>query len=229
MPPHDDEHSSQPSSHKTPKAVLPAWNWPGAEVLDPLYKINECCLRVLKLLAQGKLSGNSAAEPFARVTVHRDLWLALDERALRRAAQAPVLLVDIHFQNVDWYNWAKTHGAKSAKSPNARAAFPVTRARELMEMTMMLAWHTARAELPTATQILGIGRAVAERIARLDPLDVQRIAKGHFRELKPRWEENLNFWQTLLLAALKDDETSLFDAYQEGTQLLFTDVLPGVR
>ena len=84
-------------------------------------------------------------------------------------------------------------------------------------------------ELPTATQILGIGRAVAERIASLDPLDVQRIAKAHFRELKPRWEENLNFWQTLLLAALKDDEASLFDAYQEGTQLLFTDVLPGVR
>jgi hypothetical protein len=98
-----------------------------------------------------------------------------------------------------------------------------------MVETLLLAWHTARSDRPTATLLLGIAPAVAARIADLSSRDVRRIAAEHRRELKLRFEGNAKFWQRLMLAARGGDAQTLVQVYREGIQLLATEVLPGVR
>ena len=228
MGPDDDQLSIDPKRAEIGSGSLPAWKWTGAEIPRLLHEINESCLAALQKLAQGDIKGVPASAIFECVNLHRQLWLDLGEPALRRAARAPCLLVDVHFQSKEWWRWARSHGAKPVKGVPA-ATFPPKAARELMTETLVLAWHTARSDRPTATLLLGIAPEVAGWIAALGSRDVRRIAAEHCRELRPRFEGNLKFWQDLLLAACSGDAESLSHAYCEGIQLLATEVLPGVR
>lgn len=228
MVPNDDEHSSQPTGSEKPKATLPAWKWT-ARALEHLYEINECCLDTLRTLAASTVLEDSAAVAFECVKVHRDLWLASDERALRRAARIPVLLVDVHWQSEEWWPWAKGHGAISVMGALGTASFPPERALELMDMALRLARDAARWDRPTATQVLGIRPAVVAQIDSFGNSDVRRITAEQFREVRPRWENEVKFWGKLLLGALGDNEKSLGHAYRDGIQLLTAEVLSGLR
>lgn len=225
----NDDHLSNDLKHvEIGTGFLPAWKWTGADVPELLYEINESCLAALQKGAQGYVK-DPASHPFNIVKLHQHLWLDLNELALRRAARVPCLLVDVHFQSEEWWRWARSHRAKSSKSERALAAFAPKVARNLMVETLVLAWHTARSDRPTATLLLGIAPVVADRIAELSSRDVRRIAAEHCRELKPRFEGNGIFWQRLLLAARSGDAQTLVQVYREGIQLLATEVLPGVR
>jgi hypothetical protein len=228
MEPNDDERSHGPADGEIKAGTLPAWRWTGAEALELVCEINECCLVALRTMAEGHLQGTGAGDPFDIVKMHQDLWLGLDEHALRRAARVPCLLVSVHFHSEEWWPWARSHRATAVQSGPAVASFPETVAREIMKDTLDIAWHTARADRPTATVLLGIVPAVAARIAALSRGDARRIAAEHWRELRPRFEENLTFWQNLLLAAPTGDAQSLSHAYWEAIQVLGTEVLPGI-
>ncbi|SRR5258706_15084853 len=228
MVPNDDQLSIDPKSAEISSGSLPAWKWTGADVPELLYPLNESYLVALQKGARAYVKEVPPGNPFDIVKLHKHLWLDLDELSLRRAARIPCLLVDVHWQNEEWWRWAKGHRAKSSKGAPTTAAFPPKAARELMVETLVLAWHTARSDRPTATLLLGIAPAVAARIADFGSRDVRRIAAEHCRELRPRFEGNLKFWQKLLLAARSGDAESLSQVYREGIQLLATEVLPGV-
>ena len=228
MGPNDDQLSIDPKRVEIGSGSLPEWKWTGAEIPKLVHELNESCLAALQKLAQGDIKRTPAGGIFECVNLQRQLWLELGELALRRAAGAPCLLVDVHFQSEEWWRWAASHRAKPFKGM-ASATFPPKAARELMTETLVLAWHTARSDRPTATLLLGIAPAVAGWIASLGSRDVRRIAAEHCRELRPRFEGNLKFWQDLLLAACSGDAESLSHTYCEGIQLLATEVLPGVR
>lgn len=228
MGPSDDQLSIDPKRVEIGSGSLPTWKWTGAEIPKLLHELNESCLAALQKLAQGDIKRTHAGGIFECVNLHRQLWLNLGELALRRAAGAPCLLVDAHFQSEEWWRWAASHRAKSPKGVSS-ATFPPKVARELMTETLVLAWHTARSDRPTATLLLGIAPAVADWIAALGSRDVRRIAAEHCGELRPRFEGNLKFWQDLLLAACSGDAEFLSYTYCEGIQLLATEVLPGVR
>jgi hypothetical protein len=226
MGPDDDQRTIDPKRGEIGSGSLPAWKWTGAEIPQLLHDLNESCLAALQKLAQGDFTPPGGI--FECVNLHRQLWLDLDELSLQRAARAPCLLVDVHFQSEEWWRWARGHRAMSFKGVPS-ATFPPKAARELMTETLVLAWHTARSDRPTATLLLGISPAVTGRIAALSSRDVRRIAAEHCRELRPRFEGNFKFWQNLLLAACSGDAEFLSHTYCEGIQLLATEVLPGVR
>jgi hypothetical protein len=227
MAPNDDEPSREPTNSEINPGPLPAWRWTGAAAWDLVFEINERSLAALRTMAEGHPQ-EAAGDPFDIVRVHKDLWLGLNDSALRRAARVPCLLVGVHFQDEEWWPWSRSHRALSLPDRPVVASFPATIAREIMEDTLDIAWHTARSDRPTATVLLGIAPGVAARIAALSRGDTRRIAAEHWGELRPRFEGNLTFWQNLLIAALKDEADSMAHTYWEAIQVLGTEVLAGI-
>jgi hypothetical protein len=112
------------------------FEWKGTEALKRVHALNERCLEVLAHLA------HTARD---RVTVdiinrHRAPWRGLDAAARKRAAQAPFLLVDVHFQSDDWWHWAKNPRSTQRRTAVSPSSFPPKSADELMRETLMLAW-----------------------------------------------------------------------------------------
>jgi hypothetical protein len=204
---------------------LPAWKWTGAETLDFVYALNERCLHVLRRQVIEEGQRFPECDALDVVTACQELWFGLDESALRSAAKCPFLLIDMRFENENW--WREV--GDGANSPDAKnsdpSVFPAETARELSAETLTLAWHTARLDQRIASQALGLAPGVVGIIASLGPREVQRIAARHSHQLRPRWESNPPFWEQLLRTAVGGNAASLSEFHLHGLQLLGGDLL----
>ena len=81
-----------------PCNTLPAHRWLRTRALKDVCQLNEYLLEVLSVLAA--LGRPTSLDV---VTRHADLWRLLDATARRRAAQIPVLLLDLNFQDETWW------------------------------------------------------------------------------------------------------------------------------
>lgn len=198
------------------------FTWRGEPALRRVQALNARCLEVMVLLARGERE--LTALPI--VDGHRGLWRALNESARTLAARTPFLLMDVHFQDAEWWRWAKDSRNNRRRKIVLRAAFAGKTADELMRETLMLAWSTVALDRVAATVLFGMTPAVSSTIAELDPQDVEHIAARHSRHLRPRWEDFPEFWCKLLTAAKDEDEAALHEAHLHGIQLLGGELLP---
>lgn len=196
--------------------------WRGGQALRRVHALNERCLELLAQVARTDRQQVS----LAIVNQHRGLWRGLSATARKRAARTPFLLVDVHFQDADWWRSAKDHRAGRRSKMVLHSAFTGKIAGELMRETLMLAWSTVAFERRAASILFGMTPAVGSIIVELGPQDVERIAARHSRYLQPRWEDFPAFWGKLLAAARDGDEEELHEIYLHGMQLIGSDLLP---
>jgi len=205
-----------------PTSNASEFTWKGAHALRRVYALNDRCLELLVQLARTERTRLN----LAIVNQHRSLWRSLSASARRRAALTPYLLVDVHFQDVDWWRWAKAPRAGGRRGVISQPAFSGKVAAELMRETLMLAWSTVVLDRGTAGVLLGMTPGVSEIIAALGPQDVERTIARHNRHLRPRWEDFPAFWGRLLEAAQKGDEEALLEVRLYGLQLIGSELLP---
>lgn len=208
------------SSHSPP--ATSEFTWKGAEALGRVHALNERCLELLTQLARADRPQIS----LAIVNQHRSLWRGLSATSRKRAACTPFLLVDLHFQDADWWRSAKDPRPSRRRKAVLHAAFTGKIAAELMRETLMLAWSTVAFDRGAASIMLGMTPAVSGIIAELGPQDVERIAGRHSAYLQPRWEDFPAFWGKLLAAAREGDEEALHEICLHGVQLIGSEMLP---
>jgi hypothetical protein len=210
-------------ANKTPdRSTESEFQWKGAHALSRVYALNERCLELIAQVARMERTRCH----LAIVNQHRSLWRSLSVAASKRAARTPYLLIDVHFQDVDWWRWAKAPRTSGRRGVPLKPAFSGRIASELMREALMLAWSTVAMNRGTASILLGMTSTVSDIIAALGPQDVERITARHSRHLRPRWEDFPAFWGRLLSAARGDDEHALHEVRLHGMQLIGSELLP---
>jgi hypothetical protein len=202
-----------------------AWKWTGAETLDFVHALNERCLQVLGHRVNTEGRALFQCEAFEIVRACQELWLQLDEAAVRRAAKSPVLLLDVRFDSLAWWRESHSEGTNGQKDVNPSGSFPADVARELTAETLTLAWHATRSDAHVASIALGLSPGIAGIIAGLTPREVQRIAVRQAHQLRPRWESNLEFWEQLLRTAIEGRLEYLSEFHLQSLELLGNDLL----
>ena len=168
--------------------------------LAPIYEINERCIQ---LLVEAARSEHDPAPGL--VVALRTQLLRLSPEMRTRAAERPLLLVDMGFRDPGWWKDARRAPLRASRTPIAQNAFPARASMHLARSTLVLAWHSVRADPIAAGLRLGICHPVADLIASLTLTDLDRIAEKRFRRLRPRWEERPALWRQLLLSVDSND------------------------
>lgn len=216
--------SNESRDERTAGSELDAseFKWKGVQALRRVHDLNERCIELLTQLARTE----RGQIHLAIVSQHRPLWRTLSPTARRRAALAPYLLLDVHFQDAEWWRWARGARGGARRGIVAPPAFSGKVAAELMRETIMLAWSTAAFGRGAASVVLGMAPPVCDIIAELGPQDAERVAARHSRHLRPRWEDFPAFWGSLLSVAQQGDEHALHEVRLHGLQLLGSELLP---
>jgi len=145
--------------------------WSGIHVLKLVHELNDRCLAELAQLAQSDRSPR-AAEFFGQ---YRDDWRSLDAGARQEAARFPFLLLDIRFQDEEWWRMAPDPRSEGTPSNPGPSFFPPEPAGELIRETLVLAWHTVLSNRGAAMLLLGMSPAVCSRVAGLGLQHIERI------------------------------------------------------
>jgi hypothetical protein len=211
--------SGEPPWNERPENALPV-------ALPALWEINERCLELLRNGARGE---GSAAQGFGgplRARLRRST-----KEIRRRAAERKFLLLDMEFQNEEWWRTARTLIPKRFKETSWPECFPQGSAVPLARATLSLAWHSLRtaAWVPTSGVVLGMSRGVAEVMRELQLWEIDRIAEQRYRHLQPRWRDRPGFWGELLVAAESTDLEGMKNVELHGLQLLVGELLAGSR
>lgn len=154
--------------------------------------LNERCLELMVRLAKSEGIPIPAA-----VSSNRALWRGLDSSARQRAANHPVLLVDIAFADAAWWRWA-AYNRVAERKPSAPGFLPPRVASELMRETMTLAWIIAREDRGLATALCGMAPSVARIFCSFGPTDVDRLSTRYHRHVRLRFDEHPLYWRMYL-------------------------------
>jgi hypothetical protein len=203
-------------------ASLRSQPWSGIHVLKLIRELNDRCLAELAQLAQSDQSPR-ASEFFGR---HRGDWRSLDAYARREAARFPFLLLDIHFQDEEWWRSAAAPPSEGITSNPLPSFFPPKPAGQLIRETLVLAWHTVLSNRGAAMVLLGMSPAVCGRVAELGLQNIEHITARDSAHIHPRWEHLPSFWGQLLTAARGGDSEFLYDLHLHGFQLFGGALMP---
>ena len=204
-----------------PQSVGAASAAGGGFSLTSIHEVNERCLELLAYAARSE-----RIPPYSLLYPIRDLFLEMTPELRKRAAARAFLLVDFEFRNLEWWTAIRKYPEKQFRGTAWRNPFPRRSAVPLTRATLMLAWQVIRADIRTATVILGIADEVAQIIGNLQLTELDRIADRRHRHLEPRWGDRPAVWRSLLSSAAAPDAPAMkrVDAY--GLQLLAGDLVP---
>jgi hypothetical protein len=189
--------------------------WLGATTLDSLTELNEIALALL---------AEQAVAPGVPGPLLREVaaaWGGLDAEARRRAAACPYLLLDAGF--ADRERWRPPAAGESGRSFGA-AFFSVPGTVEVARLTLIFAWHLARAQSIAARVLLGVPPACVALIAALTLRQIHALAERHPHWLRPRWPSRREWWRALLAAAASGEPRALERVRLHGLTLLATGV-----
>lgn len=122
-------------------------------------------------------------------------WSKTDSRALERAAACPILLLDLNFQRVDWWEQA-VRGSIPHRPSGGGTWFSSEDARPLVQEILTEAWSIGRSMPRAANLIFGMAPAVTAAIASLGAAEIDRIAVECIPYLRPRWLDRPTFGST---------------------------------
>jgi hypothetical protein len=186
---------------------------------QPVYAINGRCLELLVRAANSRTVG----PPSLVTQLRRDLQGTSPE-ARSRAATRPVLLVDMQFCSLPWWELALSPSGRLRNARPGGASFSGRAGAQLARATLMLAWHTTRSQRESAL-LLGITPKVADVIASLSPIQIDELVERQLGWLRPRWEDRPAIWRALLSSARTVNPRSAREFAVYTVQLLTADLL----
>jgi hypothetical protein len=188
--------------------------WRSARVLDAVCQINQHLVSVLiELSRHGDVST-------AVVAQNVDTLRCLEVSACMRAARIPVLLLDLHFQDEEWWrNAARPSGEYRATTAGA-AGLPTKFAAELTRESLIVAWLAVHQARRSASLLFGMSDSVASLLGELTPPALIQIAERSSHELRIRWHTKPDFWRRLLAAGQSGEAVELSEIHLLGLQLL---------
>ena len=181
------------------------------------YEVNARCLELL-----GHRAG-SASPPMGLTAELRELEVLLDPVVRTRLAARPYLLVNMRFQDESW--WQAARRAPKARASPHQDVFPRGAAIKLARAVLILAWNGLRSNPAPASVLYGISAPVARVIVHLTLDDIEEIARRHFRQVKPRWDDRPAVWQDLILAARAEKASPMSACNLHALQLLTGELL----
>lgn len=195
-------------------------NWLNERTLRPIREVNALFLDLLQQCS--KASGRSAiVNPPLDAGVLRQLHTT-SAPTRQRLAETLFLLVDLHFESVDWWT-----GAWKQTPPLERTwidTVPRKLALEVAQASLMLAWHTARSHADAARLLVGLHPSVTEVLADLSLAEVGRVALRHVSSLRARWRDRPAVWEPLLCVAKGDSQAAWRDFHLEALQQVAADL-----
>ncbi|HVZ35297.1 MAG TPA: hypothetical protein VG963_22880 [Polyangiaceae bacterium] len=194
-----------------PGSLPPARAFP----YQTLYEVNERCI---ELLVNAARSERPDALPLVRHL--REMLRKSDPEIRHRAAARSILLVDIAFNDGDWWRGVRLEPTRRRRGALAHTSFPRRTAVPLARATLMLAWYAIKEDLDTATVLLGMARDVAEVIAALQLSEIDTIAERRFRHVLPRWHDQPDYWCELFEAARSGTPGALRRCNIRGLQMI---------
>lgn len=167
-----------------------------------VHEINERCLALLFNEARA-----NRQPPVALVTPLRELLLQTDAATRRRAAQRPIVLADLRFEDEVYWRAVVQQPAQCRRLTSPwRGSFPRSSAAPLARALLVLAWHSLHADREATQVLLGMTATVAQLIESLPLGDIDSIASLQYRHLQPRWADQPAVWRELLEAAQRADQ-----------------------
>jgi hypothetical protein len=173
--------------------------------LDGLSEVVEGAGRRLTWWSALKSGGGSAVGIALTITV--------SVRALlpRAVAAAPIVC---HCRAI-------ARGEDSAVEASSETyLWPPEVAADLMQATLIFAWHSAKWDRRVPRLALGMLPSVAESIAALTPQALAAVASRASGALRLRWQDYPEFWVHLLMAARADDQEVLEEIHLHAQLLL---------
>ena len=201
-----------------PRAARPAAeDFPAAADPEAFHQVAEMNLRGLRVLRDALLEGRGLEIPAAAKL--RERWLALDDAALQRVADAPFLLFEL---SLDAALSAQRASVLAVGDDPRRATLWCARAqgRAFARLLCHFAWQTSRTAPSAAALLLGVspaGRA-ALRSLGLQQLDAFTEIAGDWVTL--RWGDEPQLWSARLAAAATGDPDRLWRDTLHGLQRL---------
>jgi hypothetical protein len=198
-----------------PCNTLPAQRWLRTRALKDVCQLNEYLLEVLSVLAA--LGRPTSLDV---VTRHADLWRLLDATARRRAAQIPVLLLDLNFQDETWWQGVVSTANARLTDPQVKGSGSDHWLPEFTREALMLAWPTVREDRVAASLLFGMSEAVAAVIGAMTPQQLDHVSLHYSHEMRLRWAQSHAFWRGLLVSSQSGDTEALHELHLFGIQLL---------
>lgn len=194
-----------------------AEDFPLAVDIEAFRLVAEMNLRGLRVVREALADGRSSG--LAAVDALRSDWLALDEAALARVAEAPFLLFELSIDAALTAHrspsWAVSDDPHRVVSWCARPA-----GRAFARLLCHFCWQTCRTAPTAASLLLGISPAgcAAFRTLTLPNLDAFTEVAGHWLAL--RWGDEPRHWTGRLQAAGRTDPAALWQDTLHGLQRL---------
>ena len=194
-----------------------AEDFPLAVDIEAFRLVAEMNLRGLRVVREALADGRSSG--LAAVDALRSDWLALDEAALARVAEAPFLLFELSIDAALTAHrspsWAVSDDPHRVVSWCARPA-----GRAFARLLCHFCWQTCRTAPTAASLLLGISPAgcAAFRTLTLPNLDAFTEIAGHWLAL--RWGDEPRHWTGRLEAAGRTDPAALWQDTLHGLQRL---------
>ena len=194
-----------------------AEDFPLAVDIEAFRLVAEMNLRGLRVVREALADGRSSG--LAAVDALRSDWLALDEAALARVAEAPFLLFELSIDAALTAHrspsWAVSDDPHRVVSWCARPA-----GRAFARLLCHFCWQTCRTAPTAASLLLGISPAgcAAFRTLTLPNLDAFTEVAGHWFAL--RWGDEPRHWTGRLQAAGRTDPAALWQDTLHGLQRL---------
>jgi hypothetical protein len=193
--------------------------WPGGEVLAAAHTLNARCMELLAEVACAPQAGDAWGAVFR----FQDLWKQLSTEACERAGRCPVLLLNVNLERADWWRRIR-EGHSIVHADTSIPLLAADRAAPLVREILTEARSAARARPGAARLVFGMTSFVSSTVAELSAADIDRIAVGYGRELRPRWDDRPSFWKRLLEAAIGTDARVLAKIHLHCVQLLGRDL-----
>lgn len=207
MPGNDESRSR--SAH-----VMAPYRWRSARILEAVCQVNEHLVSALTACArQGNPSNLVGAQ-------NCDALRDLDPIGCKRTARIPVLLLDLYFQDEDWWRNAAWSSGENRTTPPPVSSLPTHCAAELTRESLIVAWLAVHHARQSASLLFGMSDAVASLLVELTPQQLSRIADRSSHELRIRWHSKPDFWRKLLAAGQSGSAVDLSEIHLFGLQLL---------
>ena len=199
--------------------TLAPYTWRGSRILEAVCQVNEHLVSALSELARRESAS------LAIVRQNADVLRRFDTAACKRAASIPVLLLDLRFQDADW--WRHAVSASTGPQTAARQGLNLSarQAEELARETLIVAWLSVQHTRECAGLLFGMSAQVAGMLAELTPRQLSNVAERFNHELKIRWQGSSAFWRKLLIAGQCGNASDLSEAHLLGLRLLGGELL----
>ncbi|MEJ0086337.1 MAG: hypothetical protein WDO72_11675 [Pseudomonadota bacterium] len=199
-------------------------HWLPSQGVDPapLAELNAECLGLLVMRA-ADLGVAEVAPPL--LVALRGSWAALSAQAVRRLSAAPFSLFDAGFASAPRWLELRTRGVHDQAQRVEPAYFELAAARSITRRMLVYGWHLARSRPRAACLVFGSTISAIESLAACSLTALEAAAERNADALRPRWPNQIAFWNALLSASSIGADTRLHELLLGGIQRLAAESL----